>query len=312
MLSVNERFDINQVTVVGSVQKLWGRGEDVFARLRVSNRGLSVEGEDAQSTYVTLRFQNGSADGAPVTLQPGDSISVRGYLTHTRFDETLRKFLDAAGAPNFIEYVPSGDLSLWRGITFKRFNTILNVVSLSSIPGEVVPAVETKKKSRKRKGDSSYLEDNLSIGDINKVVIEGVVAKVWEYRRNEGKFESIDLYARLAVYDDRTMIDEKGEGNFGRPRRRPHYVNVRFQGGKTSSGVAVKIAAKNRARVTGQLRDQGKAVSLHEALLATGDTAVMEAIQRLPDADRLHEIKAQEETLHVLCDAVVIYAERSG
>src|SRR5258708_23765525 len=122
-----------------------------------------------------------------------------------------------------------------------------------------------KKKSRKKQADTNDIApDNTA----NKVVIEGVVAKVWEYRRNAGKIETVDLFVRLAVYDDRTMIDENGVGNFGRPRRRPHYVNIRFPSGKTSAGTAIKISAKDRTRVVGQLRDQGKPVTLHEALLA--------------------------------------------
>lgn len=308
MLPVNERFDINQATLTGRVQKLWGRGEDVFARLRVSRRGLVAEDDDAQSTYVTLRFPKGSANGASITLQPGDLICVQGYLTHTKFDETLRKFLDAAGAPEFFGRIPSEDLPLWRGISFKRFNTILNVLSLSPVKTEKPVLDENRNKY------SDILESSAAPvrADVNKTLVEGVVAKIWEYRRNEGKAERIDIFARLAVYDDRTLIDEKMEGNFGRPRRKPHYVNVCFPSGKTSSGVPVKIVPKQRARVTGQLRDQGKPVSLHEALLGTGDATIMEAVQRLPDSDRLYEIRAQEESLHVLCDAVVIYAERGG
>ena len=54
-----EQFDINSAKLAGEVQKLWGRGGDVFARLRVSQRGLLVETDEAQSSFTNLRFANG-------------------------------------------------------------------------------------------------------------------------------------------------------------------------------------------------------------------------------------------------------------
>jgi len=47
---------------------------------------------------------------------------------------------------------------------------------------------------------------------------------------------------------------------------------------------------------------------LHEALLRTGSSAVVELMQRLPNAERMQEIAAQQETTHLEAAAVIVYA----
>jgi hypothetical protein len=65
---------------------------------------------------------------------------------------------------------------------------------------------------------------------------------------------------------------------------------------------------KDRLRVTGELHDHGYRRTLHEMLLATGSTAVTDLLQRLPNAGDLHTISAQQESLHVVASAVIVYA----
>jgi len=60
--------------------------------------------------------------------------------------------------------------------------------------------------------------------------------------------------------------------------------------------------------VTGAVRDRGYQQTLHEALLRTGDSSVVELMQRLPNAQMLHEIAAQMESGHVEVSAVIVYA----
>lgn len=275
-----EQFDLNSVTLTGVVQKLWGRSQDVYARLRVSQRGLAAEPEDAQACYVTLRFPDGNVAGAPLTLQPETLVRVCGYLTHTHVDESLRKFLEAAHAPEFLEHAPPEDLEAWRAVVFRRGSAVLNVLGLELSGGPLQAC--------------------------NQAALEGIVSRTWQYARSD----RLDLFARLAVYDPHTRIDESQPGNFGRPRRRPHYVNVLFPDGKVA-GHELRLAEKSRLRVSGELRDQGQKVSLHEALLRTGDPKVIELISRLPCADDLHEISAQWESLHLLAQAVIVYTAGS-
>ena len=288
--SRSEQFDMNNVTVAGVLQKLWGRGEDVFARLRVSHRGLLVEPEDVHACYVTLRFPEGSVGGKPVTLQPNATIRVNGFLTHTQIDESIRKFLEVSGEPGFLDDVPPDDLDAWRNVGFRRRSAVLNVLYLSMLDteGQVLEFAD--------QGDEKSLDV------FNQAALEGVIAQTWEYQRNGG----VDRFARLAVYDCHTRTEAR-EGNFGRPRRKPHYVTVLFPAGKTTSGHEVLLSEKSRIRVVGDLHDLGQRVTLHDALTRTGKSHVIELIQRLPGAERLHDISTQWETLHVRADAVIVY-----
>jgi hypothetical protein len=271
-----EQFDINSATLAGEVQKLWGRGGDVFARLCVPQRGPLIKTDEAQSSFVNLRFANGMVGGQDLSLQPGDVVHVTGYLSHTEFEETIRRFLEAADKPDFLERVPPEDLAAWQAIAFKRVNTMFNVEALELLA-------------------STKLEG----GVINRVVLEGVLAQQWTHAE--------DVYLRLAVYDQHTPVTGE-EGNFGRPRRRPHYITALLPGGKTTGGREVQVHVKDRLRVTGELHDRGYRRSLHELLLATGSSSVTDLLQRLPNADDLHSISSQQESLHVVASAVIVYA----
>ena len=267
---------MNSATLAGVVQKLWGHNGDVFARLRVSRRGQLVETEDAQSSLINLRFANGMVGEKDLSLQPGDVVRVTGYLSHSEFDETIRNFLEAARKPDFLENVPKEDLAAWQAITFKRVNTMFNV--------ETLELLDSKKPEA---------------GVINRVVLEGPVAKQWTH--------SEDVYLRMAVYDQHTRVT-KEKGNYGRPRRLPHYLTIVLPGGKTTGGREVVANVKDRLRVTGELHDHGYRRTLHEMLLGTGSSAVTDLLQRLPNADELHTISAQQESLHVVASAVIVYA----
>jgi hypothetical protein len=262
--------------MAGEVQKLWGRGGDVFARLCVPQRGPLIKTDEAQSSFTNLRFANGMVGGQDLSLQPGDVVHVAGYLSHTEFDETIRRFLEAADKADFLERVPPEDLAAWQSIAFKRVNTMFNVETLELL-------------------DSTKPEGSV----INRVVLEGVLAQQWTHAE--------DVYLRLAVYDQHTPVTGE-EGNFGRPRRRPHYITALLPGGKTTGGREVQVHVKDRLRVTGELHDRGYRRTLHELLLATGSSSVTDLLQRLPNADNLHSISAQQESLHVMASAVIVYA----
>ena len=272
----DEQFDMNSATLAGVVQKLWGHNGDVFARLRVSRRGQLVETEDAQSSLINLRFANGMVGNQDLSLQPGDVVRVTGYLSHTEFDETIRNFLEAARKPDFLENVPKEDLAAWQAVTFKRVNTMFNVETLELLDSQKPEA-----------------------GMINRVVLEGPVSRQWTH--------SEDVYLRLAVYDQHTRVT-KEIGNYGRPRRLPHYLTILLPGGKTTGGRQVVASLKDRLRVTGELHDRGYRRTLHEMLLATGSSSVTDLLQRLPNAGDLHTISAQQESLHIVASAVIVYA----
>jgi len=281
---VSEQFDLNTATVAGTIIRLWGRSGDVFARLRVSLRGELRETDDTQSAYVNIRIPNGMIGNTPITLQPEDVVLVKGYITHANYDETLRKFLSAAGEITFLDKnVPAEDLDAWRYIQFKRQNAVINAVGLS-------PIVEATKKKNQ-------------IESLNFIDLEGVVARTWEYRRND----EVDLFLRIAVYDEWTTVSGEKKGNFGKPFRKPHYVNVLLPGGKTSQGKLVNAKAKQRIRVRGELRDKGQRVTLHESLMTLGSSEIAEMMGRVINAEKMSEVSVQQESLHVLANAVIVY-----
>jgi hypothetical protein len=287
---VVEQFDLNTATVAGTIIRLWGRSGDVFARLRVSLRGELRETDDAQSIYVNVRIPNGMVKNQPVTLQPDEIIMVKGYMTHASYDETLRKFLQVAGESSFLdENIPAEDLETWRSIQFKRQNAILNAV-------ELTPLAEGR-----RAGLS--LSKPYKIDAVNFVDLEGIVVKTWEYRRDG----EVDLFMRIAVYDEWTTISREKKGNFGRPFRQPHYINILLPGGRTSQGKNVSAKIKQRIRVRGEIRDKGHRMTLHESLLALGSSEIAEMMGRVINAERMQEISAQQESLHVLANAVIVY-----
>lgn len=282
--SAPEQFDLNLVQIAGVIVKLWGRSRDVFVRIRVSLRSVLYETEDAHACYVNLRVPDGIVKGSPVTLQTDEVIQVHGYATHVRYDETLRRFLSAAGEPNFIEnHVPLDDQEAWRAIQFSRQNAIVNVLDLHAVP---VDADAAKKP----------------VEVMNFVDMEGIVANLWEYPRDN----AIDLFARIAVYDEHAPAG-KGTRNFGRVVRLPHYINILFPGGKTSAGRQMMLKKKQRVRVRGEFRDKGRQVSLHESLLGLGSPIIVDMMQRVHHPELLQQIILQQESLHILANAVVVY-----
>jgi hypothetical protein len=279
---VVEQFDLNSATVAGTIIRIWGRSGDVFARLRVSLRGELHETDDAQSIYVNIRIPNGMINNQPITLQPQEIIQVKGYITHASYDETLRKFLQAAGESRFLdENIPAEDIETWHAIQFKRQNAMLNAVGLTSFA----------------------VGKRLTVDVVNFVDLEGIVVKTWEYRRDR----EVDLFMRIAVYDEWTTIAREKKGNFGHPFRQPHYINILLPSGSTSQGKPVSAKIKQRIRVRGEIRDKGHRVTLHESLLTLGSSEIAEMMGRVINAERMQEISVQQESLHVLANAVIVY-----
>jgi hypothetical protein len=285
-----EQFDLNLVVVSGVIGSVWGKNNDVFARLALSLRGRLVENDDTFASYVTVRFADGMIGGVPISIQPGDVLKIQGYLVHREYQETLRKFLDEANAMSFLNYVDPADLSAWRLLTLERRNGLVNALAMSLLDGNGKLI--------------AHFGEPIHEKSLNRAQVEGIVARVWEYRHDEG----VDLFARIAVYDEHTPIDSKRAGNFGRARRAAHYITVRFSNGKTSSGAIIRLQMKMRIRVVGELRDKAQVVTLRDELLRTGSSEVAAMMQRMTDAGQLSEIKNQQESLHVLASAVVVYS----
>jgi len=92
---------------------------------------------------------------------------------------------------------------------------------------------------------------------VNSVEIEGIVTRVWERKG--------DVFARLAVYDERAEILEPAR-NGGLPKRQAHYATLQLLGGKTADGVSVSLGDRDHVRVSGFLRDAAYSESLRDFL----------------------------------------------
>jgi hypothetical protein len=186
--------------------------------------------------------------------------------------------------------VDPADLSVWRLLTLARRNGLVNARSMSLLDGNGKLI--------------AHFGETIHEKSLNRAQVEGIVARVWEYRHDEG----VDLFARIAVYDEHTPIDAKRAGNFGRARRAAHYITIRFSNGKTSSGATIRLQTKMRIRVVGELRDKAQIVTLRDELLKIGSSEVAAMMQRVTDGGQLSEIKNQQESLHILANAVVVYS----
>ncbi len=282
-----ERFDMNSVFAQGVVQRLWGRGGDVFARLRVPTGG----GESENFTFITARFPDGRVAETPVTLSPGIEIKLGGFLTQTKFSESILKVLDAAGEREFLANIPAEDKDAWLRINFLRRNAMLNVLAAEWVGAEL------------RLGATDRFDEFPHADELSGVSIEGVIASTWEYAYDGG----VHLFARLACYDAHTPKVKGKEDRFGRPRRKPHYVTIKLDNGKVD-GFPVKLTKKMRVRVLGTLEDQAGRTSLREQLLDTGKGEIIELMARVPNADRLSEIVSQQSSIHVKAKSLIVYS----
>ncbi len=272
-----EQFDLNMVYVTGPVIGVWGRNGDVFVRLQPPNL-LPLS---SPPSFVNVCIPNGMLDGVPVTLQKGDLLRVTGYVRQTIFSESIRKILTEAGKPEFIDQnVPAGDIKEWRKIRLSRRNAMMQAIKIENLKENYPPE--------------------------NSIDLEGIITEVWTYKRDEGD----DLFIRIATYDANT-IETDQDGNFGHKRRIPHYINVLFPFGRPLSAPDDKkmfFRVKQRIRVRGELRDKWNTETLHQLLFSTGKSEIINLLQRVHNADELHQMKTQIETLHVLANAAILYS----
>lgn len=88
---------------------------------------------------------------------------------------------------------------------------------------------------------------------VNHCEVEGIVTKVW--------YRGLDVYARLAVYDEHAEVLKPGKGG-DLPKRQAHYVTLQLVDGRTADGLPVSLNVKDHVRATGFLRDSAYAEPL--------------------------------------------------
>ena len=239
-----ERFDCNQVELVGFVTKIWARSSgDIFARLAIgedSGDEKDPPESSAVDARLTLLLPGGQVNGKDISLIKGDAIQVSGYLNDIPQWDTLGDFLLKARQLSLIERVPE-----LVAATDARVKRILTCVIPESLEVKVSRTAQVIPRSLAR--------------------LEGVVARVWEYGGH--------LFARLAVYDQHTLTTNM-PGNNGRLRRTPHYVTVQFTDEQVD-GRVVKIRSKDRIRVTGTLGSRVYSENLRTFLISAHKADVL-------------------------------------
>ena len=246
---MKERMDENEVEISGSVIKIWRRDRHIFARL-----ATQTGNKEAPPPRFTVKFPDGSFNGEGITLMAGDALRIRGWITDEPYYENLSEFL--ARAKNPIRMDNHFDLKKIGEVRVKRALTAV-------IPEQLEPLPEAI--------------------DLNKVVVEGVIARAWEHKAGK--------YVRLAVYHRHTRYTGE-EGNHGRPRREPSYMTVQFSDGLVD-GRAVKILPKretpdesglaphDRVTASGMLAESFYSQSLHSFLL---EAKRIDVLHEMPDA----------------------------
>jgi hypothetical protein len=236
-VTTSERFDANQVELVGLVTKIWARSSgDIFARVTTGGPSLPDEVDPLGRAFdfrLTLCLPLGQVNGQDISLAKGDALHVSGYLSDLTQWESLGEFLLKARKEGLFERIP--ELAPAMSVQVKRVLTCL-------IP-------ETLELSG---------QQNREINLRSNARLEGVVARVWVYGGH--------LFTRLAVYDQHTTLTSL-PGNHGRPRRVPHYLTVQFPQGRVN-GREVSLRPRDRIRVSGPLGSRVYSESLRTFLIS--------------------------------------------
>jgi len=259
-----EQFDINRCTVGGIVQKIWGRDNDIFLRL------IFLPDPEKPNRYLTTRLPGGTVNGKLVSLQPGDRIRVSGYLSDEPYTETIREFLWDARKKKL-----QNDLGeKLEKVRVKRIGTRLDVLELERLKPDAQPTGAD-------------------------VSLQGVIVKTWE--------SGTDLAARLGSYDPHTeIISNNGSGHrTGRkkwPRRKPHYITIRFLDGK-ADGQPVRLKKRNRIRLSGSLQIHFYKETLRDILIRA---QAADLIGELDGIDPDHVFAIRSSAYVVVNSAIVL------
>ena len=221
--------------------------------------------EDKPLRYLTARLPQGMVGGKLVSLQPGDKLRLFGYLVDAPYTETIREFLWDARKKDLQDELGEK----LKDVRVKRMGTRLDVLSLERLRPDASPGPAD-------------------------VSLQGVVAKTWN--------SSTHLMARLAVYDEHTeIISKNGNGNGNRPKRKPHYVTVRFPDSKAGEQ-EIKLAKRNRVRLAGSVQIRFYRETLREVLIRS------KAADRIGDLDGIDpsEIFAIRDTVNVTANSAIV------
>jgi hypothetical protein len=271
-----ERFDVNQVELVGLVTKLWARSTgDVFARISVGE--IPEPGDDhlkdrSFDSRLTLLLPAGLVAGRDISLLKGDVLHIQGYLSDLTLWESLREFLLKARQSGLFERIP--ELAPAMGVQVKRMTTCVIPESLEVF-------------------DPKAIHPNL----YSLARLEGVVARVWVYGGH--------CFTRLAVYDQHTHLTGL-PGNHGRRRRIPHYLTVQFPHEKVD-GRSPVLKPRDRIRVSGPLGSRVYSENLRTFLISARRADVLAGLSDGQAPDEVWTVYVQT---CLVADTLIQYTRR--
>lgn len=141
----HERFDLNTVTIAGTVQKI-----------RPFNARHVLVHLDSGANRITLALP----ESHDITLLVGEKVTVTGWLEDVPYDESFAAFLQRAGRERLFEQYP--ELVPLKNRTIQRAITVVSPAKTQNIPGSEEPEADPD----------------------NVVRLEGIVARTWIYSKN--------------------------------------------------------------------------------------------------------------------------------
>ncbi len=223
-------------------------------------------GDGEKQRYLTVRLPQGMVNGTLVSLQPGMNIRVSGYLADSPYIETLAEFLRDARKNGLLSRLNDK----FQEVHLERVGTRLDALELEFLAP-----------------DHAYHPAD--------VQLQGIVTRLWE--------SGVHLMARLAVYDPYTQVIS-GDGKRGLPRRKPHYISVRFRGGKVGNQ-SITLKKGVRIRLNGRLQIRFYRETLREVLVRSGNATLVGDLEGIVDPD---EVSAVRDSVLVEAHAAIVLA----
>ncbi len=142
----HERFDLNSVVIVGTVQKIRPfNARHVLVHMASGSNRIALALPEEQD----------------ITLLVGEQVSVQGWLEDVPYEESFAAFLQRAGRSDLFEKY--AELAPLKDRTIQRALTVVTPAATRNIPATPGGAEEDPE---------------------NAVRLEGIVVRVWAYSRN--------------------------------------------------------------------------------------------------------------------------------
>jgi hypothetical protein len=229
--------------------------------------------EEKEQTF-TLRVLGGEVGGELVSLSPGDTIKLKGYLLDFSYQEGIHTFLHKAKQRDlFAGTAQGGKLAQ---VSARRFATAIVPTSLA-----LVNSLNRAGMIRNRFRGSGL-----------------VVKKTWRRSGN--------LFARVTSYDRHSVIEDPGAGKDGRPRRRSHYWSICVPGGEVN-GKEIILKQGQRIRIAGTLASTTYLENLREFIVRAKAAGLLAQIDDM-DISNFTEIKIFRTGLFVLVKSLVQFS----